>query len=732
MASRLRLIARLQRISLRAKLTLCFAGLTVAVFAAVLAAALHGANASNNAFSKQLVTHITAQTSAATTEYTHEASIVAGAVIASLNANPRLATDAKALERYLVEATDVSQLARYIYVADDSGQFVGVERAVGAQEELFARIRPASETVMREYKLTNEGARLPQPPTKSFAYDPRLRPWYLRVKAEGKPIWTEPYKSASRGHLVVTYAKPLFSLDGKVVGAVGIDFSLARLAQFYKSLKPSENGVAYLFTPTGALLAQSDDTVLSEPEIGALWAMAGGAVGAPLLEVPSMSAADRISTALVPFGERSATVVVRTPQRDLLAGTLPFLLRALALSVIATAAAIFLGTLVLRSVIRDLSTLSKSARDVARGMTMTRLPTERQDELGDLARSFQHMRTQVFRELTDSRSMLAHSDLITEFQRHAITEKDTALRAARLHSARLAAAVESAHEPIAILSSAQILTYVNSAFVALVGRPAQSLIGAPIAVLATSPEDLLDFEELLARAISQREVVRKTLHVRVSGKRVMYFDVVLSPIITDEVVREVTLICRDVTGVVADQNALSRAARIDPATKLWRREAALEQLAELIQLQPLQPISVLFIDLDGFKAVNDQHGHSMGDRALRFVAQLIREHTRERDIACRFGGDEFMIATVGENSSDVALAIAERLIPGIAAVSITLGINNPITASIGLASFPADASTLDGVVRNADQAMYRAKDAGGNRCIAWANTKYKTSLRVAD
>jgi diguanylate cyclase (GGDEF)-like protein len=127
------------------------------------------------------------------------------------------------------------------------------------------------------------------------------------------------------------------------------------------------------------------------------------------------------------------------------------------------------------------------------------------------------------------------------------------------------------------------------------------------------------------------------------------------------------------------------------------------------------PLSLLFIDLDGFKKINDVHGHLMGSRALIEAAQIIKGAARETDIVARFGGDEFAIL-LPETGDEGAQQVARRLRDRIQRFVFLgdRGLGNRITASIGLATLPDVADTAEGLLQAADAAMYRVKVTGKN------------------
>ena len=148
-------------------------------------------------------------------------------------------------------------------------------------------------------------------------------------------------------------------------------------------------------------------------------------------------------------------------------------------------------------------------------------------------------------------------------------------------------------------------------------------------------------------------------------------------------------------------------ASTDPLTGLLNRKG----FVEAVDNQDLTSGGVvIFIDLDGFKEVNDTKGHAEGDRVLRAVAEIIRTQFRNADIVSRFGGDEFMVYAPKQRSSAGGQEAADRVVEAIS--SADLG----VTCSVGSAERPPyDMTPVETLIRKADRAMYRAKEAGGNR-----------------
>jgi diguanylate cyclase (GGDEF)-like protein len=127
-----------------------------------------------------------------------------------------------------------------------------------------------------------------------------------------------------------------------------------------------------------------------------------------------------------------------------------------------------------------------------------------------------------------------------------------------------------------------------------------------------------------------------------------------------------------------------------------------------------QMSAVMFIDLDGFKAINDHHGHEFGDLVLKATADRIRAAIRETDTVARIGGDEFLVILSSLPETPIASRIADNLIRQIA-LPLRMGRTGVgVSASIGIALYPADGASAEELIRAADGAMYRIKHLGKN------------------
>ena len=130
------------------------------------------------------------------------------------------------------------------------------------------------------------------------------------------------------------------------------------------------------------------------------------------------------------------------------------------------------------------------------------------------------------------------------------------------------------------------------------------------------------------------------------------------------------------------------------------------------------PLSVIAVDIDHFKQVNDKYGHEAGDRVLQQFAERIQENVRPKDIVCRPGGEEFLVI-MPETTGELAGRAAERIRRSIAADRFALDGNGndviEVTVSAGVAAYQGEQDTVADILRRADAALYRAKTSGRNR-----------------
>ena len=176
----------------------------------------------------------------------------------------------------------------------------------------------------------------------------------------------------------------------------------------------------------------------------------------------------------------------------------------------------------------------------------------------------------------------------------------------------------------------------------------------------------------------------------------------------------------DVTGLIEQEQSLKRQLHFDVLTGLPNRALFSDRLDQALahNRRHGQHLAVCLLDLDGFKAVNDVHGHAAGDLLLKQVADRLHETLRGDDTAARIGGDEFALLIGDLKTAGQCEQVIKRILDALATPYRLNGSEARISASIGVTLYPTDATDPDLLLRHADQAMYKAKQSGKNRfCI---------------
>ena len=288
------------------------------------------------------------------------------------------------------------------------------------------------------------------------------------------------------------------------------------------------------------------------------------------------------------------------------------------------------------------------------------------------------------------------------------------LRVRRHGELRSQALVEDASDVITIVDPTGRITYVSPTMERVLGHDGTALVGTPSLDLV-HPDDVE-----LARAAflaADEPGGRQRIQARVlrADGRTCSCEMVISNQLDNPAIRGTIVSIRDVTELVELHDQLAHQARHDPLTELPNRAQLEGHLATAIARCPDDhEVGVLFADLDGFKPVNDRFGHGCGDELLVWVAERLREAVRDQDLVARLGGDEFVVVVDGPDARRTAASVAERVLEQLRDPFVLDGEPVRVGVSIGIAVGGRDADP--GVLlREADQAMYLAKDRGRHR-----------------
>ncbi|HET8899102.1 MAG TPA: bifunctional diguanylate cyclase/phosphodiesterase [Rhodanobacteraceae bacterium] len=281
---------------------------------------------------------------------------------------------------------------------------------------------------------------------------------------------------------------------------------------------------------------------------------------------------------------------------------------------------------------------------------------------------------------------------------------------------RLAASVfEAAREGIVIADARDRIVSTNRGFLALGGHASGALAGRRVQSLL-APGFGRSMRREMARSLRDNgQWSGEAATLTASGEtRPIELSIVA---VNDEVggLAYRIYVCRDIAERKYAQARIQHLAYFDPLTALPNRSYLGANFDAFISTarKHNQPLATVFFDLDGFKQVNDTLGHSAGDQLIRRVAQRLGEGIGEGDLLCRFGGDEFLLLLPGRDAAAVECLTAD-LLRRIGEPLLLEGRMLNVTSSAGYAMYPEDATDAESLVRDADMALYRAKEHGKN------------------
>lgn len=467
----------------------------------------------------------------------------------------------------------------YAYYGNDRGHFVGLWRYSEHEAEL--RLRTAPNTPRTIYRFSGIRGELKNPVTEERPYDPRERPWYKAGQVTHAQTWTAIYIDFKTLQLVSTRARRVNNANGDFEGVVATDLSMEHLNKFLKELRLSANGFAFIVEADGNLVATSRGPHIRQGPGETNTRLNAAASDDPLIaatyktvkaltEKNDVQSGSRTSHFAGPDGATVQAgyarlrdkagldwiVAVAVPRNDFMQKVTDNVQRTVWMALAACALIALLGYLVLSLIAGDLRRLARAAKAMGEGVVDSKIPVERDDEIGELAKSFAGM------------------------QQRLLTDRLT--------------------------------------------------------------------------GIANREAVLRRME--------------------DRIVRH-------------------------------RRRG------------DNHPFAVLFIDLNGFKQINDRFGHDVGDRVLIEIGQRLTGNLRDSDLAGRFGGDEFVVlldevanradALTARGKLERVLAEPLQSLLEIAPDAATFAAG----AAIGIALSPEHGRDVDTLLKRADEEMYARKQA---------------------
>jgi diguanylate cyclase (GGDEF)-like protein/PAS domain S-box-containing protein len=334
------------------------------------------------------------------------------------------------------------------------------------------------------------------------------------------------------------------------------------------------------------------------------------------------------------------------------------------------------------------------------------------------------------------------------FARQSVATRETmrllAESTARDGEARFRSLVQNSSDVITIVEADGTIQYQSPSVRPVLGYEPHELVGRSLFELL-HPDDAVAARDFLSTLVTTGPRGRgRTEPVATSGRtrewRIVHasgdwrtVDNVGTNLLDEPTVQGLVLNTRDVTERRVMEERYMHQAFHDPLTDLANRSLFLYQVGHALArgVRHHEPVTVLFLDLDNFKTVNDSLGHAAGDRLLVEAARRLSACVRDSDLIARLGGDEFAVLIESTESLDEVLSMADRIVEAIARPFALGGKEVFVSASIGIAR-TGHGETADEVVRNADVAMYIAKTRGKGRHVLFEPDMHRAALERLD
>lgn len=276
---------------------------------------------------------------------------------------------------------------------------------------------------------------------------------------------------------------------------------------------------------------------------------------------------------------------------------------------------------------------------------------------------------------------------------------------------------DAASEAIMVTDLEGVITMVNPAFSEITGFHSQEVLGESPRILNSGHHDEHFYTEMFEELKRSNRWEGEIWNRRKSGEVYPQWQTIAMVRDEDGEPLEFIALFSDISKRKQKEDEIRYRANYDPLTGIPNRSLFNERLEQALLLSKRNKVgmALLYLDLDGFKQVNDMYGHLLGDQVLKHVASKLQDCVRESDSVGRLGGDEFVICLPSIKGSASVVSVADKVIQSLSPALDLDGKRVHIGASIGVAVYPADGESTQELYEHADIAMYRAKHRGKNQ-----------------
>lgn len=296
---------------------------------------------------------------------------------------------------------------------------------------------------------------------------------------------------------------------------------------------------------------------------------------------------------------------------------------------------------------------------------------------------------------------------------------------------KLWTAIEQSHNTVVMTDPKGNIEYVNPHFTKVTGYSKEEAIGKNPRILKSGRTSFETYKEMWETLNNQETWQGELVNKRKDGS--LYWEKATIAPVVDRYNQTTAFIAvkDDVSIIKQQEEQLLHQAYYDGLTDLPNRVLAYDRLEQGLRSykRGKKPVGVIFIDLDDFKKVNDTLGHQVGDAVLIEAAKRLTRCVRETDTVGRQGGDEFLVIVPDLEDTDILAQIAEKIIEAFRVPFNNMGMDIQIGTSIGISVSPTDGEDASTLMRNADLAMYKSKEAGKNIYSYFQNQLSENALR---
>ena len=617
-----------------------------------------------------------------------------------------------------------------------SKQIPGLESTIYNQFEVYGTTHPETTYICFGTKW---GGYIQWPDGLSTSnYDPRERPWYTLALANPDQVSiSDPRTPAidNSNNVIISASTTVKDTSGDIVGVIGIDVSLEKLSEIIRNIKIGDTGYAFLFLKDGTMLAHPD-TKLNFKNIsqinglGDTFTKTDDSSKYAVENYKNFIDKDNGNFETVING---ATVIVNIytspntgwkmasviPKSELInkANKIGYIIALITLCVLLFA--IILTIIVTKKITKPITALRTLMYAAGNGDLAVKSNIRTNDEFGELGNSFNLMIGKLsssYDELAAVNEELLATEEELRAQYDELQHNEEALRDSE-EKYRLA--LKCANDSIWEWNLVTGEFFASDKLDDIIGYKLNKNISITrLFNELVHPDDLEKAKKEAYNHINNKtEIYKSEFRIKTSTGSYVW---ILS---RGKALRDSEDKAIKVAGSITDislrkisEDKIKYMAFYDSLTKLPNRTLFMNRLNEQLELLNNKNIegAVFFIDLDNFKDINDTMGHDYGDKLLIYLAKQFKSLIDEKDTICRLGGDEFILLHPYVREAEVEY-YAKRLLD---LFNKAFNIDNKqmyITASIGVALYPKDGTDTNTILKNADSAMYKAKESGKNR-----------------